>query len=256
MRTGGYEHVKSGEILDVNRNYWNRNAESWFGFTALPEYGVLFATEDELNLFGDVSGKRMLEIGCGSGHSLAYHFERGAGEQWAIDLSARQLEIAKEFLAARGCLPRLICSPMEADCGIPTEYFDYVYSIYAVGWTTDLIGTFKRIHSYLKPGGTFIFSWKHPINGCVAVRDGQLMFHKSYFDESWEPLSIDGGDILLANRRISTYVNALADAGFRIERLVEQTDAQTLHLTGELTDRVRRAQMFPLSFAFKARKTN
>ena len=39
---------------------------------------------------------------------------------------------------------------MEEECGIPADYFDYVYSIYAIGWTTDLEGTFCRIATYLK----------------------------------------------------------------------------------------------------------
>jgi len=37
-------------------------------------------TEDELKLFGDVSGKKMLDIGCGSGHSLKYHGDNNADE--------------------------------------------------------------------------------------------------------------------------------------------------------------------------------
>ena len=34
---------------------------------------------------------------------------------------------------------------MEADMDIPKEYFDFVYSIYGIGWTTDLDGTFQKI---------------------------------------------------------------------------------------------------------------
>ena len=34
-------------IMDNNRNYWNENADLWFGTTALPEYGVKFVTEDD-----------------------------------------------------------------------------------------------------------------------------------------------------------------------------------------------------------------
>lgn len=29
------------------------------------------------------------------------------------------------------------------------DYYDYVYSIYGIGWTTDLEGTFRKIASYL-----------------------------------------------------------------------------------------------------------
>ena len=33
-----------------------------FGTTALPTYGVHFVTEDELQLFGDVSGRKCLNF--------------------------------------------------------------------------------------------------------------------------------------------------------------------------------------------------
>ena len=85
-------------IMDNNRNYWNENADLWFGTTALPEYGVKFVTEDDLHLFGNVSGKKLLEICCGSGHSLKYHAERNAGELWGLDISQKQLYHAKDLL--------------------------------------------------------------------------------------------------------------------------------------------------------------
>ena len=74
------------EIIEVNKKYWNEHADLWFGTTALPKYGVRFPTEDDLHLFGNINGKRLLEICCGSGHSLLYHAQRGAGELWGIDL--------------------------------------------------------------------------------------------------------------------------------------------------------------------------
>jgi hypothetical protein len=66
--------MDSKSIHSINKEYWDANADEWFGVTALPTYGVQFVTEDELKLFGDVSGKKVLDIGCGSGHSLKYHF--------------------------------------------------------------------------------------------------------------------------------------------------------------------------------------
>jgi SAM-dependent methyltransferase len=246
--------MDTNDILAVNRQYWEEDADAWFGVTALPEYGVQFVTEDELHLFGDVAGKRLIEIGCGSGHSLAYHAARGAEELWGIDISARQLEIAANHLRAGGHAANLVCAPMEADCGVPSGHFDIAYSIYAIGWTTDIADTLRRIFGYLRPGGTFIFSWRHPIHGCVKVEGETLAFRESYFDESPHPMSIDGCEVLLANRKMASYVNALAGAGFVIEKLIEQTDAQTMAAKGELSDRVRKAQMLPHSFVMKARR--
>jgi len=75
----------------------------------------------------------MLEIGCGSGQSLQYQGERKASELWGMDISENQIEKTRQYLTACGLSAKLICSPMEVNCGIPEDYFDFVYSIYAIG---------------------------------------------------------------------------------------------------------------------------
>ena len=250
-------------IIKANEQYWNNHADLWFGATALPEYGVHCPTEDDLHLFGDVTGKTMLEICCGSGHSLKYHADRKAGELWGVDLSSKQLENAQRYLSENGYAAHLICSPMEAELDVPKDYFDYVYSIYGIGWTTDLDGTFQKIASYLKKDGIFIFSWNHTLNYCVAwscaerltvIENDTLAMSKSYFDESYFTMPAHDGEIVLCNRKISTYVNALAKAGFAIEQIIEQTDEATMSAEGDITDKQKKAKMLPLSVIFKARK--
>lgn len=98
------------EIIEVNKKYWNEHADLWFGTTALPKYGVRFPTEDDLHLFGNINGKKLLEICCGSGHSLLYHAQRGAGELWGIDLSEKQLENASALLQKNGYSAHLQCA--------------------------------------------------------------------------------------------------------------------------------------------------
>ncbi len=251
------------KIIEKNKRYWNDHADLWFGATALPKYGVRFVTEDELHFFSDVAGKKVLEMCCGSGHSLKYLADKGAGELWGLDLSQKQLDNAKQMLNGSGCNPRLICAPMEVDSGIPEDYFDYVFSIYGIGWTTDLAGTFKKVASYLKKNGIFIFSWGHPLHYCVAksyetgedeVIDGKLVFSRSYFDESYFKMPVHDTDVTFANRKISTYVNALYDAGFIIERMVEQTDERSLSDTEDDSPKAQKAKMVPLSMCFKCRK--
>lgn len=247
--------MSNKEIHDINRNYWDTYADEWFGVTALPQYGPFFVTEDELNLFGDVKEAKLLEIGCGSGHSLKYHADNGAAELWGIDMSSKQLENAYNYLKENNYTAKLICSPMEEECGIPQNYFDFVYSIYAIGWTTDLENTFRRIASYLKRDGVFIFSWQHPLHSCVAIEEDNLSFKRSYFDESWFTQPMPGAsNALLCSRKISTYINALAKAGFIIEQMVEQTDSEIMNATEEITAKMNKAKMLPLSFVFKARK--
>ena len=104
----------------------------------------------------------------------------------------------------------------------PSGLFRFRLFDYGLGWTTDLPHTFRRLASYLKPGGTLIFSWNHPLYGragCVQVEDGKLVVQKSYFDQSDTRLQLDDGEMLLRNYRLSDYLNALADAGIAAEEL-------------------------------------
>ncbi|RED75730.1 methyltransferase family protein [Cohnella phaseoli] len=244
-------------VHKTNRFYWNTKGNDHLGAIVLPLYGA-FVSEEKCQLFGDVSGKKMLEIGCGNGQSLQYQGERKAAELWGMDISEKQIEKATQHLTSCDLSARLICSPMEEECGIPEDYFDFVYSIYAIGWTTDLEGTFCRIASYLKKDGVFIFSWSHPIHKCVALENNSLVFNKSYFDESWYsvPLDLSGEGLLtLSDRKLSTFVNALAKAGFVIEQMVEQPDDELMLSRDEDTsDFAKKAKMLPLTFVIKARK--
>ena len=239
-------------VYKTNSVFWDTKGNELLGTTALPLYGA-FVSEEKCKLFGDVSEKKVLEIGCGSGQSLQYLGERKASELWGIDISEKQLEKTKRHLTAYGLSAKLICSPMEEESGIPMDYFDFVYSIYAIGWTTDLEGTFCRIASYLKRDGVFIFSWSHPIHKCVAAENNSLVFKKCYFDESWYSVSLNENVLTLSDRKLSTYVNALAKAGFVIEQMLEQSDDELLH-SQHGSDFAEKAKMLPVTFVIKAKK--
>lgn len=59
------------------------------------------------------------------------------------------------------------------------------------------------------------------------------------------------------NRRLSDYINALASAGFAVERVVEETDKATLERDAAFSSEFYspcKAKHFPLSLIVKARK--
>jgi hypothetical protein len=101
------------------------------------------------------------------------------------------------------------------------------------------------------------------LNYCVAwscsqrkdvIDNDTLIFNKSYFDESYFSMPVDGSEIILCNRKISTYINDLAKAGFVVEQMVEQSDKETMEAVGDVGNRTKKAQMIPISFCIKARK--
>ncbi|WP_349671865.1 helix-turn-helix domain-containing protein [Lacrimispora sp.] len=238
-------------IHKTNKLFWGTKGNQVLGATALPLYGA-FVSEETCRFFDEVAGKKVLEIGCGSGHSLQYLGERRASELWGIDITREQINKAEQHLKTCNLTAKLICSSMEEECGLPEDYFDFVYSVYGIGWTTDLDGTFRRIASYLKKGGVFIFSWSHPIHKCVAAEDDMLVFKKSYFDESWYSVSVGEGVLSLSDRKLSTYINALARSGFVIEQLIEESDEDIIKLKDNSF--AKKASMLPVTFVMKAIK--
>lgn len=209
------------KALETNKHCWEEVAERFFGRNPLPEYGPMAPSENELNLFEDIKDLKILDIGCGSGHSLKYMSQRMASELWGIDLSKKQIDSAKILLEDCDTPIRLFESLMEVNPGLPENYFDIVYSIYALGWTTDLNKTIENISKYLKKGGIFIFSWEHPLYSRVKNIDGVLTFNKSYHEEGSYNHEGWSQPAIMQQFRISTYINSLINNGFKIERVIE-----------------------------------
>jgi SAM-dependent methyltransferase len=254
------DQLDRSAVKETNRAGWNKAAHYFYGGTALPIYGPLAPTEDDLKLLDPISGKRILEIGCGSGHSLLYLSEHEAAELWGLDLSEAQIDYASELLQEKGYSARLFLSAMEENPGIPAGYFDMVLSIYALGWTYDLLHTLSLITSYLKPGGSFVFSWEHPFYSCLKSQDDQLVLKRSYSDE--QPITrfawADNAAVIYYPRKLSTYLNGLIAAGLIIEQVIEG-DANPSLVTEEssIPDSwypLWRARMMPTTFIVKARK--
>ncbi len=254
--------LKREEILSINQKGWNQVASMFYGGTALPKYGPLAATEDQLQLIPDLDGKKVLEIGCGSGHTLAYLREtKHASELWGLDISEEQIRFTKEFLEEKKIPAKLCLSSMDENPGIPENYFDLVVSIYSLGWTPDLDHTLAVIYSYLKPGGIFIFSWEHPAYRSLRyeAKIEKYVFEDSYLDEgpvihpSWK-----GVEIVINHRKLSTYLNAIAQSGLVLEKIVEckpnMASAREQDFDPEKWYSVPRAQRLPTTFIVKACK--
>ncbi|MFF2889300.1 class I SAM-dependent methyltransferase [Paenibacillus sp. NPDC057967] len=244
------------EYILSNKKSWDDAAPRFFGRSSLPVYGPFLPTEEELDLFGDVSGKKVLEVGCGSGHSLKYMASNGASELWGIDLSDIQIETARVLLSDSHTKVNLFQGPMEKNPGIPIEHFDIVYSIYAIGWTVDLGQTLQNLYSYLKPGGTFIFSWEHPLHSRISQNGEQIVIHKSYHDEGLQQCEPWDSPAIMNQLKISTYINELIQAGFQLEKVVEDVVIQEEIKSGDpaVWYTHKKASLVPPAFIIKCTK--
>lgn len=220
--------MNNKEFINLNKEGWNklRKNNKPFSNTSLPEYGPYIKNEEKLQLFKEIKGKKILELGCGSGKSLEYLANKGASELWGIDISEEQINNAKKLNIHNS---HFIISPMEEDTNIPKNYFDYVLTLYSIGYSSDPIKTIKLSSSYLKQNGKFILSWTHPLFNCLDIQNNKIVINHNYNDE--EPqIIIKGSDkikLLEYNLKISTLINTLILSGLEIDKIIEESPTKT-----------------------------
>jgi SAM-dependent methyltransferase len=124
-------------------------------------WGVWHVPERELNVLGDVSGKDVLELGCGAARwsiALAGLGARPVG----LDLSERQLELALANQEATGVSFPLVQASAES-VPLPDASFDVVFCDHGAMTFADPYLTVPEVARLLRPGGLFAFNGSSPI---------------------------------------------------------------------------------------------
>ena len=103
-------------------------------------------------------GKKVLEMGCGTGEYALWYAEHGAAEVTGIDLSQGSLALARSR-KEQGGYDQVTFKEMDIlNCSLPDEYFDYSYSVGVLHHTGDPLRGFKHLVRVTKPGGVVIVS--------------------------------------------------------------------------------------------------
>ena len=188
----------------------------------------LFEIPTLFSLMPDLEGKRVLDLGCGSGERCMDYIRSGAAGVTGVDISGKMLAIANNEYSD----PKItyIKMPME-DIGSIDETFDVVISSLALHYVEDFPGVVKNVYRLLGDGGIFLFSQEHPLTTCYSgtgdrwTRDEngkKLHANVAHYcvegrkDATW---FIEG--VQRYHRMFSTIVNTLADNGFRIIKMAE-----------------------------------
>jgi len=199
--------------------------DSWLGPGALSEDPYWPATEA---LLGEVAGRHICDLACGQGR-VARHLADLGAHLVAVDLSAKLLEIARRHEQPQ---PRGI-QYMHADArtldGMPDRSFDGVVCSMALMDIADLAPTLQSVARILRPGGWFVFSILHPCYNTPPSSEmssprGWVRTVSAYWAEGfWRSDARMGppGKVGSYHRTLSTYVNALTDAGLKLERISE-----------------------------------
>ncbi|MCD6227832.1 methyltransferase domain-containing protein [Candidatus Micrarchaeota archaeon] len=106
----------------------------------------------------DFKGKRVLDVGCGTGEKPIYYALHGANVD-AIDQSEKSIKIAKEKAGKLKVSVNFICSDL-----FMFKYshaYDYVFSLGVLHHTNNPYKGFKLISQAVKPGGILTIGLYH-----------------------------------------------------------------------------------------------
>ena len=207
-------------------------------------------------LVPDLTGKSVLDIGCGYGRNCLT-FSQKAASVTGIDISSRMLNVAMKENCGGNI--RYLCMDMEELDRLDGEY-DFIYSSLAFHYAENLDKLLSDCHRILKKDGILLFSQEHPIATAsintdyryVKDEEGNVFFKVAdYQKEGVRHVRWFVDDVIHQHRTFSTIVNSLSEAGFIIEKCVEPCPGKK---EIRKLPRLRNEIIKPSFIIFKARK--
>jgi SAM-dependent methyltransferase len=184
-------------------------------------YNAFYERPAMLDALPPVDGLRILEAGCGGGWHTEELLARGA-RVTGIDASAPMLNHARRRIAARGEDASSRAEFHVADLAHPLAFsgdasYDGIVSGLVMHYLRDWSTPMREFRRVLKPRGFLLFSTHHPAADALRLKEGEGYFDVVQEEDYWKRL----GRVLFYRRPLSAIADALADAGFGIERLIE-----------------------------------
>ncbi|MFF3926593.1 class I SAM-dependent methyltransferase [Paenibacillus lactis] len=179
-------------------------------------------------LIGKISGKFILDAGCGEGYLSRLLSRQGAQKVVGVDYSKKMVEVAKRK-TPKGSIIEYKHGSCEELNFLSDNCFDVVVSNMVIHDLANHENAFKEIYRVLVNNGTFVFSILHPCfdtpnSGWLRNDEGEKLYWKvkNYFSEGPnEQRSNSDQKLLWFHRTLSSYFNSLRKVGFSVEAIEE-----------------------------------
>ena len=215
----------------ANRRDWDAYADEYqathgaflgdTGFVWGPE-GI---PESELRILGEVSGKTILEVGCGAAQCCRWLVTQGA-QAVGLDLAHRQLQHALRINDDTGVVVPVV-EGTGTDLPFADDSFDVIFSSFgALQFVADIDQAVAEVARVLRAGGRFAFSITHPTRWMFPddPTEAGLLASQSYWDRTpYVEVDDDSGRVSYVehHRTIGDWVRILAGHGFRLLDIAE-----------------------------------
>jgi SAM-dependent methyltransferase len=191
-------------------------AETYAAHNLVSPYNAYYERPATQWLLGDVSGKRVLEVGCGAGPLTEWLVNQGALVT-AMDNSPEMVRLAQARLVGRAQV-------LVGDLAKPLDFasdgtFDLVVASLVLHYLRDWVSPMRELRRLLVDDGALVFSTHHPTMD-AREHSSEDYFAVKQITEIWTngPGTFE---VTFWRRPLTAMTQAIHEAGFMIERLVE-----------------------------------
>lgn len=225
--------MSAENYIEINRRTWNEKTKVHFEseFYNVKEFvaGGNSLNSIELELLGDIKGKRILHLQCHFGQDSISLARMGAIVT-GVDLSDKAIEKGQELAKMCNTDVNFICCDIYELEKYLDETFDIVFTSYGtIGWLPDINKWAKEVSRFLKTDGKFVFAEFHP---AVWMYDDDFTeVRYSYFNAA-PIIEIENGtyaekdadltqEFCCWNHGLADVIQALINEGLRIDKFHE-----------------------------------
>ncbi len=162
-----------------------------------------------------LTGRTVLDAGCGSGAQCAWLISQGA-DVVGIDLSPRMVDQASRRCEGRG---RFVVADLADPLPVEPRSLDGITSSLALHYLADWTVTLRSFATALRPGGWAVVSLDHPAGPPLPGQRGGY-FDTELVSDTWRKAEVEVTQQFW-RRPLGAVVDAFADAGFVVDRIVE-----------------------------------
>lgn len=199
----------------MKADHYDSFAESYARQNETGLFNAHYAQPAVLDLAGSVSGRRILDAGCGAGPLAAALRDRGA-QVTCFDSSTAMVALAQRRLG-----PDVLV--LAADLAEPLPFgtgdFDDVVASLVLHYLEDWAGPLAELRRVLRPGGRLILAVNHPVIRPVVYPDEDYFATSPYTEDyTFDEQTVE---LTFWHRPLHAMTDAFTQAGFTISVISE-----------------------------------
>jgi 2-polyprenyl-3-methyl-5-hydroxy-6-metoxy-1,4-benzoquinol methylase len=252
MSTSSLQELSNCLVQDV-RTSWDEAASPWtvfvrddFDVHRLRGHGRAL-----IDVCGDVTGLRALDLGCGEGWCCRELARRGA-DVVGVDVSAVMIASARSHPPEGARIDYRVMDGVDIGRELSTSQFDLATACMSLQDMPDPGAVLRATRQVLAPQGRLVCSVPHPFTHMMGGRrcvrepaDGRLrMTVGGYFDRAkaflvpWAPARVGASwKTIRWSRSLEDYWRLFRESGFTMSDMLEpHPDADDLRLSPTLLD--------------------